>query len=148
MQSRHLLQQALQFSLVRLLLGLQLGSSASQILPHPRKLPLLSPRPDLDLGPQAIDQLAQLRVLVEQLRVLLEKDLQLCPQIAMTRALLLVQKRRIDCRRLLRKSGVSREGGIAVGAFLGAEGRTERTTIVRHYLYPLRKGGINYIRPS
>ena len=118
---------------MRPLLRFQLGSSASQILPHPRELSLLPPRPHLHLGPQAIDQLAQLRVLIEQLRVLLEKDLQLGPEIAVTRVLLFVQKRRIGGRRFLGERGVSRERGIAEGAFLGAEGRTERTVIVRHY---------------
>ena len=135
--SRHFLQQSLQFSLVRPLLRFQLGSSASQILPHPRELSLLPPRPNLHLGPQAIDQLAQLRVLIQQLRVLLEQDLQLGPEIAVARALLFVQKGRVDGRRFLRERGVSRERGIAGGAFLGAEGRTKRTVTVRHYLYPL-----------
>lgn len=59
------------------LLRLQLHHHVPHLLVYSRELALFPSGPHLELGPEAIDQLAQLRVFVEELGVVLEEDVHL-----------------------------------------------------------------------
>lgn len=59
------------------LLGLQLHHHIPHLLVDSRELALFPSGSHLELGPEAVDQLAQLSVFVEELGVVLEEDVHL-----------------------------------------------------------------------